>query len=367
MSQVEIVTGDVFEDISDAASDVVDTVSTAVEDVWKKIPGSQILGDAVKDFMTGPFRDFAKSWYGEAVLRAFSTMAMMGAAAVPVFAPAAMATAATIPGLAQGKNFKEAAIQEWGWRLETLATVLTPMVAEEIAKATGDAVQKALSKAQEIFPNLDPADALTELGNVGISAETLKRGMNQFGVPTPTIQDAEKWAVKAAEELGVRPDALLQGYDLNSGTRYFDPSRWNPYTGLPNFIVKAPLGTEATVSQQSKTLSALAPSFQAPTGTTATVQRSSKTLDYLRSQPQFKAPIAQTVSTAPSSFQATLSALRDQQAASPPPVPGGLHPSRDAFSMTEVAESKVWEKYKVPILVLGGVVLLGGIYVWSKR
>lgn len=357
MDQVHIETGSFISDAGDWAADRVEDLGDALKDVYEAIPGSDLLGDAVKTVVTGPLKDFANGDIGKTVLRAMSTVAMQGAAAMPFLAVPMMAAAATIPGLAQGKNFREAAVQEWAWRLETTAQILGPQIAAQLGEKVGVAANKLLGEASKLFPDLDAADALSKLGEMGISAEG-------FGVPGR--EAAERWAKKKAAELGERVDTVLQAYDLNSGTSWFDPARFNVYTGEPLVSVSRPASTPTVnVKVQSPGLNVLRPDFQgAARSSSAQVSRPGS-LDLLL--PRVTVPKSNSVSSTSSSFQATLDALRATQPAPSalPSVDRATGPTED-LSLLDVRS--FWEKNRVVLLVGGGVLVAGlGLYLWRRR
>jgi hypothetical protein len=218
--------------VSDLAEGAVDVVSS----VWDRVPGSEHIDDATRALVEGPLRDFANTGVGEFTLNVIAANIAMAASTtatfMPIIGPAIIISTAAIPGLLKGDDFTNSLIEGWVWRVQTVAQILTPMVAAKFGQWTGEAGKALTNAAKKAFPNVDASDAIKQMGLNGINYEKKLREIAAgMKIDLPSIKDAEEWAKKAAAAQGVKAAALLQAYDLNSGTNFFNPDHWDLETG----------------------------------------------------------------------------------------------------------------------------------------
>lgn len=98
----------------DAKAAVASLAHSSVDDL-------SFLPSPVRDVLTGPVRDFAKSDVGMVVFRAMSTAGYFGL--VPLLGPQLAAIAFAWPGLLRGDDFDKAWVTEFSWRLDKTAEV----------------------------------------------------------------------------------------------------------------------------------------------------------------------------------------------------------------------------------------------------
>ncbi len=223
--------------------DVGDFVTDTVSSVWDRIPGSNLIDDATRSLVEGPMRAFAKTGVGEFTLNVIAANAAQIGGMIPLIGPAIIISTAAIPGLLKGDDMAKSLIQGWAWRIQTAAQILTPMVAAKFGEWTGKAGEAITDAAKKAFPDVDAKEAVKQLADKGINTEKLSREAIS-GIKTKaaaTMEDAEAWAEKKAKELGVPPASLLQAADLNSGSTWFNPSRWDLASGnrKPEVVAEA--------------------------------------------------------------------------------------------------------------------------------
>lgn len=98
----------------DAKAAVASLAHSGVDDL-------AFLPAPVRDVLTGPVRDFAKSDVGMVVFRAMSTAGYFGL--VPLLGPQLAGIAFAWPGLLRGDDFDKAWVTEFSWRLSKTAEV----------------------------------------------------------------------------------------------------------------------------------------------------------------------------------------------------------------------------------------------------
>lgn len=142
----------VFDDIGDA----FDSVKDAVSDAASSVPGSEWLGDNVKDFLN--------TGVGKTVAKALATNLTGGLA--PILGPQLATVAFATPGILRGDRFDKAWIDEFADRAEKLAQYAGPAAAEQFASMLGPTIEKL----KVDFPELDIASKLP----LGAGAEMAK-------------------------------------------------------------------------------------------------------------------------------------------------------------------------------------------------
>jgi hypothetical protein len=160
----------VFDWIGDRVSDAGDVFS----EVAAVVPFAPELGGALKDVINGPLRDFARTPYGLAVLRAMSTT-IYGPLAWTI-GPQVASLAFALPGLLRGEDFWRAWLTEVQWRAEKTAETLGPGAADVATQQAFEAAQKAAEMLPEELRSL----ALSELAarlNVSEWAAAMGRWM----------------------------------------------------------------------------------------------------------------------------------------------------------------------------------------------
>jgi hypothetical protein len=145
------------EGIVDWIGDRVSDAGDAFSEVAAVVPFAPELGGALRDVINGPLRDFARTPYGLAVLRAMSTT-IYGPMAWTI-GPQVASLFFALPGLARGDDFLEAWLTEVQWRAEETAEVLAPGAAQQITPE----IQSAATKLAQVLPEDLRAMALSEL------------------------------------------------------------------------------------------------------------------------------------------------------------------------------------------------------------
>jgi len=195
--------GDIFSDAGDVISSAGDVFTSAVD----KIPGGQALRQALGD----KIGDFARTTFGQVVLRAAATAAtgmlaqFPAGGSYPLVSPQLASAAFAIPALAAGdKNFLDAWLSEFKWRVETAAQTVAPEVGKQITN--------------EVNSTLASIPALQALGKTKVFGhaiqqvfpETVEGLVNKFGI-------REDSAALVLAALHKAPIPSRGGYDFKSG------------------------------------------------------------------------------------------------------------------------------------------------------
>jgi hypothetical protein len=143
----------VFDWIGGRVSDAGDAFS----EVAAVVPFAPELGGALKDVINGPLRDFARTPYGLAVLRAMSTT-IYGPLAWTI-GPQVASLAFALPGVVRGDDFLEAWLTEVQWRAEKTAETLAPGASAALTPK----IQEAAAAMTKMLPEEVRSLALSEL------------------------------------------------------------------------------------------------------------------------------------------------------------------------------------------------------------
>jgi hypothetical protein len=218
--------GDIFEDVADVATSVVDTTVDVTTSVFDRIPGSGAMKDVagvlsgpVEDFVKGPMRDFANTGVGTAIFRAASVSVSMmtyminpalGPYVFPWVGPTLAFAAWSIPGMAKGQPFDEAMVKEFAFRVAFIVKYFVDSWSKEalgldlgakiddflkdkggaLTKEINEQFLKAIDKGKEeikkAFPVFSTEDALREFGllpdavleNMGLTPQALAKKLN---------------------------------------------------------------------------------------------------------------------------------------------------------------------------------------------